>query len=173
MEQTVQVQKLFPRSRTTAAVAPMRMFDRQTIQKQSTKLNCSKPFVHQQLQEGERPSIFQRPCVLKPLLVQTIFTRVDEVFKKRKEDCVKLVWELCDMQNQLDYLQKTTKEFTDSAAAQGAALSWTKSNFSKLEQSIEDFYSKFLSPFENDYQFYHEQQELCKFLVFVEAKVLN
>ncbi len=77
------------------------------------------------------------------------------------------------MQNQLDYLQKTTKEFTDCAAAQGAALSWTKSNYSKLEQSINEFDANYLSPFENDFHFYDEQQDLGTFLLYGKLAVFD
>jgi len=68
------------------------------------------------------------------------------------------------MQNQLEYLQKSTKEFTDTAASHGAALSWTKSNLNKLEQLIEDFNFNYTLPFEDDCQFFEEQLHYRKLL---------
>lgn len=72
-----------------------------------------------------------------------MFNKVDDAFKKRKESCMRMLWEISDLQGQLDYLEQNTKNYAETTAAVGASLSWTNntfvesnSEFALLQQTI-------------------------------------
>jgi hypothetical protein len=73
---------------------------------------------------------------------------VDGVIKKRKDACTHLNWEITDLQNQLDYVEKTTEQYADNFGAQNAALSWTKQQFNCLKLQHELIRKNYLKPIE-------------------------
>lgn len=59
---------------------------------------------------------------------------MDNAFRSRKEDSKRLEWEIADLENQLDDIERNTDEYAEIAASEGAALSWTKQTFAAMEE---------------------------------------
>lgn len=43
-------------------------------------------------------------------------------------------WEISDLENQLEDIERSTDEYAEMAAFEAAALSWTKQTFGALEE---------------------------------------
>lgn len=65
--------------------------------------------------------------------------RVDELFKEKKEESMKLVWEISDLENQFEYLKRSTQEQAENSAIQGAAITWTQTHLKKLAADLFSF----------------------------------
>eukprot|EP01031_Cornospumella_fuschlensis_P026786 gene26786-32366_t len=74
--------------------------------------------------------------------VKTIFNRVDQVFKERKEETVRLMWEISDLENQLDYLRSTTQEHCDNSASLAANMSMVRGAADKVQDGLEKIRSE-------------------------------
>jgi hypothetical protein len=96
--------------------------------------------------------------------VKRIFHRVDQVFKERKDACLQLVWEISDLENQLECLQKNTRDYCELSATQGASLSWTTANVDRLTEEMNDLQSKFLNPLREEQEKFNEIKEESKCL---------
>lgn len=71
------------------------------------------------------------------IIVQGIFTRVDDVLKVRNDTCARLELEISDLRIQVDYVSKTTKEQADASAAQQSMLEWNKARLLELQNDHE------------------------------------
>lgn len=71
------------------------------------------------------------------LTVKSIVERVDEVFKKRKEECILLVWKITDLQNELSQVEYTTNSYAERAALKGTELNWLRESSQSLETEAE------------------------------------
>eukprot|EP01039_Chlorochromonas_danica_P009098 gene9098-10042_t len=83
--------------------------------------------------------------------VRRIVDRVDQAFKTRKEECRRLLWEISDLENQLECLQKNTRDYSEASAAQGAALSWSQANIEKIEDRWKGIEESSLKPMLREY----------------------
>lgn len=86
-----------------------------------------------------------------PSLVRRIVDRVDQAFKTRKEECRRLLWEISDLENQLECLQKNTRDYSEASAAQGAALSWSQANIEKIQDRWKGIEESSLKPMLREY----------------------
>lgn len=91
--------------------------------------------------------------------VKRIFNRVDQVFKERKDECLKIVFEIADLENQLDCLQKNTRDYSEASATQGANLSWTEANVEKLQGELDELQVKYVEPTLREYAIAVEQEK--------------
>jgi hypothetical protein len=66
--------------------------------------------------------------------VETIITKVDDVFKLKKEESKRLEWEIADLENQLEEIERSTEEYATTTATEGASLTWAKQSFGILEE---------------------------------------
>jgi hypothetical protein len=89
--------------------------------------------------------------------VKSIVNRVDQVFRERKNACLQMVWEISDLENQLDCLQNNTRDYCEASAIQGANISWSESNVDKLDDDFHSLVVKGLEPANQEYRLLQEQ----------------
>jgi cell division protein FtsB len=89
----------------------------------------------------------------KCIVVQDIFSQVDEALQKRKAENNRLVEEVSDRENQLKYLQQQTKDQSSLNAAQSVSISVSEDNLDKFDQEMTMFYETVL----NDAQSSHRE----------------
>ncbi|RYH15326.1 hypothetical protein EON65_31890 [archaeon] len=90
--------------------------------------------------------------------MKTIFNRVDQVFKERKEETVRLMWEISDLENQLDYLRNTTQEHCDNSAALAANMSMMRGAADKVQDGVEKVRSDQFARLQEEVNMHKEQE---------------
>lgn len=100
--------------------------------------------------------LFSDKCVV----VQDIFSQVDDALQKRKADNNRLLEEVSDRENQLNYLQQQTKDQSCLNAAQSVSISVSEDNLQRIDQEMFEFSENILQGAqENHQEFINESEE--------------
>ena len=59
---------------------------------------------------------------------------------------MRLMWEIADLQAQLEYAEKTTRESSETCSAQEASLAWTKTQIADLQTEHARIKQQYLDP---------------------------
>lgn len=62
--------------------------------------------------------------------------KVDQTFKEKEDEDIQVMWEISELENQLEYIQKNTEECAQQKAASLALLEHLKEKFVEVEQQI-------------------------------------
>lgn len=79
-------------------------------------------------------------------VVKNIFDKVDEVFKKRKEECLLLVWQISDLQNELSQIEATTSSYAERVANKNSILNRMIEEIDGVNQDLNDLHTHHLNP---------------------------
>ena len=80
------------------------------------------------------------------VIVREIFQKVDNTFKRRKEDNDLLDRLVRDSENHLSYLENQTEQQVEATAQLSLALAVAQSNLIKVEQEVKDFNAQQVEP---------------------------
>jgi hypothetical protein len=70
--------------------------------------------------------------------VKGIVDRVDELFKKKKDEVTRTLWDIADAQNQLDYLNKSTETLAQNNAYTASVINWLRNSFGNAVKMIDE-----------------------------------
>ena len=72
--------------------------------------------------------------------------QVDTLLKKRKESCARLTWEIAELENQLEYAKKTSREYKNNSGTENGLLNSCDTQLMSLRTTMERFRTDWFMP---------------------------
>lgn len=114
------------------------------------KQELKKPLINQKY-EKQQTKIIKNSLNKNNLLeIQTIFSKVDEEFKKRKEDCIKLLWEIQELEKKYEYNELLLKKYNTKSSLINASIEWCNNKENKFNNEYKNFDVNYLKECKNE-----------------------